>query len=150
MGKNLLPDKYSPEPDRVAVYLDYGPMLPDSYHQDIIVALIRDPKCIFAYWELSDTAVKTALRNIIDLKLKWVLRTHNLDQQTSSDVFLATPPNYDNINGNYYLFVLSDTRYQLEIGIMTERNGFVSLLKSNIVTTPKKDKGLATGITSYS
>jgi hypothetical protein len=156
------------EPHRDSIYLDYGPLLPDSYHQDIIVALIRDPECIFCYWELSGTAVTTALGNatvsspceqrltspctpglgVIEPNLKWILRVLNLSQKSFNDIVLSTPQNYSNIQGNYYLTVLPETEYQLEFGVLTADNRFISFVKSNTVTTPRRNKAPMIDITS--
>jgi hypothetical protein len=38
-------DSTSPE------YIDWGPVLPDSYGRPRILALVRDPRCYFATWE---------------------------------------------------------------------------------------------------
>ncbi|MFH1231004.1 MAG: DUF4912 domain-containing protein [Planctomycetota bacterium] len=138
------------EPDHNGIYLDYGPPLPDSYHQDIIVALIRDPECIFCYWELSGTAVTTILKDKIESALKWILRVHNLSQKSFNDIDISIPQNYSNIQGNYYLTVLPDTQYQLEFGVFTVDNEFISLIKSNIVTTPRRNKAPMTDTTSIS
>ena len=169
VGKGSKEETHS-EPDRNGIYLDYGPLLPDSYHQDIIVALIRDPECIFCYWELSgEVARKVAadfsLRN--PASARWILRVHNLSHMSFNDIVIATPQNYsppeaparrrglaeggrsgaslgsaagDNIQGNYYLTTLPATKYQLELGVSTADNEFISLVKSNIVTTPRRNK----------
>ena len=156
-GQNPKGEAHS-EPDRDAIYLDYGPPLPDSYHQDIIVALIRDPECIFCYWELSG---EVARKVAADFNLRnpalagWILRVHNISQKTFNDITLSIPQNYSNpssragIQGNYYLTVLPDTKYQLEFGVLTVDNRFVSLVKSNIVTTPRRNKAPMTDTTSY-
>jgi hypothetical protein len=142
-------EKHPVEPDHNTIYLDYGPPLPDSYNQDIIVVLIRDPECVFSYWELSGTVVATTLQNITKSNLKWILRVHSLSQKSFNDITIATPQNYANIQGNYYLTVFPDTQYQLELGVFTDGNEFISLVKSNIVKTPRLNKAPMTDITSY-
>jgi len=156
------------EPDHNGIYLDYGPLLPDSYNQDIIVALIRDPECIFCYWELCGTVVTTALENRMKsnpVSARWILRVHNLSQKSFNDITIATPQNYsppearsgassgsaagDNIHGNYYLTTLPDTKYQLELGVFRADNEFISLVKSNILTTPRRNKAPMNDTTSY-
>ncbi|MFH0888468.1 MAG: DUF4912 domain-containing protein [Planctomycetota bacterium] len=137
------------EPDRDAIYLDYGPLLPDSYNQNIIVLLIRDPECVFCYWELSGTAVTAALGNKREPNLKWILRVQNISQKSFNDIAIPTPQNYSGIQGNYYLTVLPDTKYQSEFGVRTADNRFISLVKSNIITTPRRNKAPITDTTSY-
>ena len=36
-------------------YLDYGPSLPEKYGRDAVGLLVRDPECIFGYWEGGET-----------------------------------------------------------------------------------------------
>jgi hypothetical protein len=137
------------EPDHNGIYLDYGPLLPDPYNQDIIVALIRDPECIFCYWELSGKISRKVVADFSLRNLKWILRVHNLSQKSFNDIALAIPQNYSNIQGNYYLTALPDTKYQLELGVFRADNEFISLVKSNIVTTPRRNKAPMTDTTSY-
>lgn len=138
------------EPNQVSVYLDYGPPLPDTYGQDSIFAMVRDPECIFVYWELSVRIVSDTFR-LRDLKkhsTKWVLRTHNLSRQDFFDTNLETPANPDNVHGNYYLTVLPDNKYQLELGLLNV-NQFIPLVKSNIIRTPRQSKSTGRAESSY-
>jgi len=129
------------EPDQASIYLDYGPPLPETYNQDVLVALIRDPECIFAYWELSTQMVPEIfrLRDLKPASTKWLLRTHNLSMKNLSDSELPRPEHLANVQGNYYLTVLPDMEYQLELGLLTGQN-FISLVKSNIVKMPRKGR----------
>ncbi|MEW6026335.1 MAG: DUF4912 domain-containing protein [Planctomycetota bacterium] len=133
--------KHTIEPDHNSIYLDYGPPLPETYNQDVLMALIRDPECIFAYWELSTVMVPETfrLRGLKSASTKWVLRAHNLSLKNSSDIELQSPNNIANVQGNYYLDVLPDTEYQLELGLLSGNN-CISLVKSNVVRTPRKGK----------
>jgi hypothetical protein len=140
-----------PEPDQASVYLDYGPTLPDSYQQDTIFLMIRDPECIFTYWELSGRIAPDTFR-LRDLKkyaVQWTLRTHNLSHKEFFDTELETPANPDNVEGRYYLAVRPDNEYQVEIGLLSNQQ-FISLVKSNIVRTPLKGKSGASAESSFS
>ncbi|MEK7309931.1 MAG: DUF4912 domain-containing protein, partial [Planctomycetota bacterium] len=137
--------------DQASIYLDFGPTLPEKYNQDTLVALIRDPECIFAYWELSGPLVTETFR-LRDLKpaaTKWLLRAHNLSQKNFSDIELPRPEHLANVQSNYYLTVISDTEYQLELGLLSGQN-FISLVKSNIVQTPRKGRSSAPLESSHS
>ena len=125
------------EPDSASVYLDYGPMIPDIYHQNRIVALIRDPEWVFVYWEISalDPNLKSKISNP---SIRWLLRVHNLCSKTHEDTLLSPPDNPDNIQGNWYLKVNPDTEYQLEIGIINKENEYTMLIKSNVVKIPRR------------
>ncbi|HLD35781.1 MAG TPA: DUF4912 domain-containing protein [Planctomycetota bacterium] len=131
------------EPDQASVYLDYGPPLPEAYNQDTIVTLIRDPECIFSYWELSDRMVPEIfrLRNLKPASTRWILRAHNLSLKNFYDTELPKPADINNVQGNYYLTVLPDSNYQTELGLLIDQN-FISLVKSNIVKTPRKGRSL--------
>ncbi|MFA5795071.1 MAG: PDZ domain-containing protein [Candidatus Brocadiia bacterium] len=123
------------EPDSDSVYLDYGPVLPEHYNQNRIVALIRDPELLFIYWEIS--APNQNLKSLIsDIRNRWLLRINNLSSQTSEDILLSEPADINKIQGNWYLKTQSDTEYQMEIGIM-KNDVFNTLVKSTIVKTPR-------------
>ena len=96
-------EKYHHEPDQASVYLDYGPPLPETYNQDTIVTMIRDPECIFTYWELSGRIVPEIFR-LRDLKpalTKLMLRTHNLSLKNFFDIELPKPADINNIQGKF-------------------------------------------------
>ena len=40
------------------VWLDWGPALPDEYAQDRLCLMVRDPWCVFAYWQLTGPHAK--------------------------------------------------------------------------------------------
>jgi hypothetical protein len=116
------------------VYIDRGPELPRHYGRDILVAMVRDPNWIFAYWELegpsrqriADEAGRDALT-----RGQWVLRIHNADADAPEDhpVILEA--------GNWYLRVPDDATLVLEIGLQTPDGEFIGVLKSNRVSTPR-------------
>ena len=48
------------EPDGDSVYLDRGPELPTTYHEDRLDLLIRGPRSLFLQWELDVSLPATA------------------------------------------------------------------------------------------
>jgi hypothetical protein len=123
------------------IYLDYGPALPDKYCHDKIAALVRDPLCVFTYWELSGSRIQEAIKTIGEPALKqarWVIRLYNRSQDLFTDVNIPVPETLDCVKGNWYFNSLQpDTKYQLEIGMITAAGSFILLAQSNIVLTPR-------------
>src|SRR5262245_19649087 len=53
-------------------YIDYGPALPGKYGILTIHALVRDPRCVFAYWEWPQPESGRA----------WAVRLRDVDSRT--------------------------------------------------------------------
>ncbi len=123
------------------IYLDYGPSLPDKYYRDRIVALVRDPKCIFSYWELTGQSTREIVNFLGEYtfqQAQWILRLHNLSQNSQKDLNINPPADLNGIKGAWYFNdIQPDTKYQIEIGMITTAGAFISLAKSNIVITPR-------------
>lgn len=111
----------------------YNEFLPISYNESKIKLLVRDPKCIFAYWEISDEDKKSIV-NILD-----------------KDIIKRSIPvlKVNNISGNKYFFVEinefacswyisvedAGSIYNVEIGRKIN-DYFISILSSNYCQTP--------------
>lgn len=122
------------------VYLEYGPELPPRYGLTHIRAMVRDPQCVFTYWEITpekmiEVFVNTD-RNAIS-QSKWVLRLYNLIQNNYSDTAIRPPTTCDHRDCNWYLAVLPDTEYAVEIGVVLPNGEFKPFARSNIIKTPR-------------
>jgi len=120
-----------PAPAAGPVYVDRGPALPAGYGEDRLVALVRDPRCLFAYWELDGGGVERArsARGGIDGGV-WVLRL----VKVIGDRFFDVP--VDPGSGNFYLHVEPGERYQVKIGVVLPTGSFVEIAASQEVVTP--------------
>ena len=108
--------------------------LPRSYGDTKIVVLIRDPLWIFAYWEVSDYKKHEFELNY---GIKWsetnpALKVVNITENNFYYINI-----FDEFTDNWHLKVGSPkTTLFLELGRILPNNLFVSLCRSNTVTTP--------------
>jgi len=115
-----LPKK--PAPSK-RVFVDTGPKLPESYGEDKLVILPKDPSVIFAYWELNK---KVAGQMVIR-----VYETNVARDKSHFDVSINSAAN------NWYIKVpRPGKRYRAELGVI--KNGkFIMLLFSNTILVPR-------------
>jgi hypothetical protein len=91
------------------LYLDYGPMPPETYDRDVLVALPIHPTRMFVYWELSGPKG----RELRASGRPWVLRCHDVDSGVSLE--WEVEPGV----GNYYVHVEPGHRYRFELGTLS-------------------------------
>jgi len=113
----------------------------ESSHSDRLVAMVRDPYWLQAYWELSRQAVERARAA---LGQHWhgarpVLRVLEVarDGTTSSVRKVVRDIEIHGSVNNWYVDVASPPKsFQMEIGYLSPGDRFVCLARSNVVTTP--------------
>jgi hypothetical protein len=98
-------------------------LLLHSYGKEYIRALVRDPECIFGYWEVSE---KEPLQGKLFLKIS--------DLEKAQHRFIPI----DKPIGNWYITVNPGGSYVLEIRILQEEGRFKTIAISNKVTTPRR------------
>lgn len=119
--------------------VDFGPPLPSRYGVDQLELMVQSPLRVFAYWELREATILTALRRITDddrqnfqLLLKWkekdAGRERCLDPGTTD---------------NWWFDTLPESRYQLELGLYWGEYGWLPLLASGELMTPRQALGPA-------
>ena len=118
---------------RAVPYIDRGEPLPMSYAEDRIVAMVRDPEHVFAYWDV-DTETRVAGRPL-------VLRAHCLSEGRSFDI--ETDPG----TMSWHLEVKPNRTYRLEIHERRPSGGLRLLAASEDVTTPVRWAGESGGET---
>lgn len=115
----------------------HTPELPDTYGENRLVLMTKDPEYLFAYWEVTpekkaegEKAKRRGERYREALRLNWVAR----------DIFernFALLP-VSHAARKWYLRVpFSGLAYQVEIGWLGESGHFVSLLASNPSDSPE-------------
>jgi hypothetical protein len=120
-------------------FLDFGPILPHRYDVDRLELMAQSPLRVFAYWELREETILTALNNIpvkdrrnFQLFLKWkeddTEREHWLDPGTTD---------------NWWFDTLPERRYRLELGLYWAEYGWLPLLCSGELVTPRQALGPA-------
>ena len=110
-----------------------GLSLPLEYGRDVLVALVRDPRCVYCYWELSGGA-RDALRrahgqDVLE-RSGWVLRAHDLAAGAHQDVAI-----HPDALG-WYLDLEADRAWRIEIGVVTPDGQFLRLAVGDTVRTP--------------
>ena len=128
-----IPLPSAPAPARTGPYVDRGPELPAGYGEDLLVALVRDPRALFVYWEVSSGGIERIRAERGESALAgavWVLRVTRVDNGQFFDVPM------DPAAGNWYLSVEPAGRYQVKVGLVLASGSFVELAASAVVATP--------------
>ncbi len=111
-----------------------APPLPTGYGHDRIALLVRDPNCLFAYWDLTGDAfgglVSARGEDFVN-RCSWALRVHNHTQGAHhfQPVGVET--------GSWYLEVVPSTTYSVDIGLVAPDGAFLSVASSKQVSTPR-------------
>jgi hypothetical protein len=114
-------------------FIDLGLPVPDSYATDIMRALVQDPFRVFIYWEVREENLK-ALTELFPPEevatFKTVLKLR--DTLGGQEAFFNVGE-----RGRYWMVVFPDREYQFEIGVRSPLHGYISLIGSNTVQTPR-------------
>ena len=115
-------------------FVDRGTPLPANYGQDRLTALVRDPNCVYIYWELDGprcSEIRTEHGDAVFHGASWILRAHSDGDGYPRDIPVVPEA------GNWYLSVPDDRSFVVELGIVTRRGDFVCVAASNSVRTPR-------------
>lgn len=114
-------------------YIDTGLPVPETYDVDIIRALLQDPFRVFIYWEVREENIATLTQYFspeeaqtfrVVLKLK--------DLEGGQEAFFEV-----GLQGRYWMMVFPDREYEFEIGVRSPIHGYISLVRSNRIRTPR-------------
>lgn len=122
--------------------LDQAVELPSSYGDHKLVALVRDPWWIYAYWELSPDKVKAAVEAAGGGSLKGMLRLHDVTdlQFTGANAHSFRDQEIQFESGSAYLSAWESNRsYLVELGLSDSKGAFKPLLRSTELTVPRAD-----------
>lgn len=113
--------------------------LPNEYGRDRFVLLTRDPRWLFAYWEITpETEKKIRAKAGNDIKnARRVLRVYDLESESgaasSFDIQIHSGAK------SWYIHLPHDAAsWRIEIGYIGESGRFYKIFESNTVITPKK------------
>jgi hypothetical protein len=122
-----------------ATFLDFGPSLPSRYGVDQLELMVQSPMRVFAYWELRKATLLTALHSVsvqdrpnFQLLLKWK------EKDTAAERCLDP-----GTTASWWFDTLPERRYQLEIGLYWSEYGWIPLLASRELVTPRLALGPA-------
>lgn len=114
-------------------FIDKGLEIPDSYDVDTIRAMLQDPFHIWVYWNVRP--------QVFD-KLKAVFPQHIAE--SFSPVLKVTELTLNEVSfikiiesGDYWLNVLPDKHYRVEVGMLSSERGYIRLLEADEITTPR-------------
>ena len=111
--------------------------MPFNYGHDMIVLLVRDPRWVHAYWEITEAKYHDA-RKIIGADIgssRQVLRVY----ETTASPWSSFDIEIDDRSRNWYINVPKPAgTYVADIGYRTADGRFILLARSNAVTTPRE------------
>jgi len=113
--------------------VDTGLPIPSHYDFDMMRAMVQDPFRMFVYWQLKDDPFErlrkifpAAASNGFHTSLKLIDETGNI--AVFFDAAFAR---------EYWFNVFPDRTYRVELGMRSPRYGYIKLLNSQSVTTPR-------------
>lgn len=125
--------------------------LPPAYDENKIVAMARDPYCIYFYWELTEET-HSMTKDFLQCdyqQLNYIARVYDVHDAVGGWRLIKTI-NLAPFSGNWYVQEVDPKgMYVVDIGFFAEGN-FITLLRSNPIATPpdQPDTRMASANTS--
>ena len=110
--------------------IDTGLPIPSHYDLDLMRLLVQDPFHLYVYWQFKDSPHERLTRLFPKGDFHTVLKL--IDETTNIAVFFDAA-----FGRNYWFSVFPDRTYQVELGVRSPQMGYIKLLSSNTVTTPR-------------
>lgn len=114
--------------------------LPHAYAEDKIVLLVRDCSWLYTYWEVKPETMDRVKREIGDafFSAKRMLRVYDVTDiafnGTNAHRFFDIDVGHD--TGNWYINSQPGRSWCVDFGLLLSDGRFITLVRSNIVTTP--------------
>jgi len=128
---------------------EYG--FPASYNENSVMLLVRDPNCIFAYWEISSEQMDLVAG---EFGRPWgeiplTLRVYDLtglghDRDKAHGSYDLTV--HSLANNYYFTDVLANHSYCVDLGVISPDGRFVCLLRSDVIQTPRDSLADGSGL----
>jgi uncharacterized protein len=125
---------YAPAPETPPSYWQ------DRYGDNRIVLLIRDPYWCFVYWDLSADKQSEAIRELQKAGAKLMLRVYDVTdlEFDGTNAHRTMDIEVTEEATNWYINVwAADRAYCVDLGLLYPNGRFVTLARSNVVTTPR-------------
>jgi hypothetical protein len=125
--------------------------IPRNYSDNKVVLMVRDPRTLYAYWEINEEVRKNAEKKVRGKGLageKLILRVYNMTENNSerdprAAFDLELKPKAD----SWYIHLSEPGgKWMVEVGVLCSgdspspsgegRDGFLSFVRSNTVTAP--------------
>lgn len=119
--------------------------LPERYGRDALTLLVRDPRCVFAFWELNETTRRADGGRGAELVLRVYDLTDTLESGSTASLSPAWNPGRARrfvdyvVDGADNWYVHTDAPglvLAAELGFGSG-DAFASCVRSNVVTTPR-------------
>jgi hypothetical protein len=144
LGEEAKFNFHPPAPEHligVAVF-DHEQQIPTDYNDTRMVLMVRDPYWLYTYWNVSSqTKARLAAGNRNFEELQLVLRVYdvtNINNIESDGSNYHFDINLNHYTNNWYINVANPNRsYMVDLGYWAENGAFVTIVRSNIVTTPR-------------
>src|SRR5262249_53158701 len=110
-----------------------GPAMPETYGLDMVRAMLQDPFRIFIYWEVREKSLEALTRYFPpeDVEhFRVVLRL--IEIEGKNEAFFEVGR-----RGRYWMMVFPGREYEFEIGVRSPVHGYIALVRSNRVRTPR-------------
>ncbi len=121
-------------PDRKP-YIDNGPPLPSDYGDNRLVTMVRDPGCIYIYWEVAQEKLADFQKQIGHKNIdsgKWCLQVFRDEQLVAEEVIRLDA-------NSWYIDVPQAEMCLVEMGIKTSDDVFHSFLNAKEVGIPRQE-----------
>lgn len=130
---DVISEEIIPEESEAEEIIDTGLPIPSHYEFDIMRAMVQDPFRLYVYWQLKDDPFERLSRIFPKDQISGFHTVLKLIDETNNiAVFFNAAYARD-----YWFSVFPDRRYRVEVGLRSERHGFINLLTSQSVTTPR-------------
>ena len=118
---------------------------PAFYNENYLILLVRDTHCIFAYWELTRDQMQLVANGFegewgkVPLTLRlYDLTGLNFNGQNAHGYYdISVNPLAD----NYFVKeIKANHSYCIDLGVVVSEDRFITLLRSNLVKTPRDSR----------
>jgi len=106
---------------------------PEGYDVDIVRVMLQDPFRVFVYWHVREESINALTRYFSPDDVSGFSIVLRLIETTGpAEAFFGVGR-----QGRYWLTVYPDREYEFEIGVRSPIHGYISLIRSNRVRTPR-------------
>jgi hypothetical protein len=105
---------------------------PPKYEESRLVLMVRDPGCIYAYWNCNSRQYSAFVKRFYNKKSRWLIRLY-----TTSEMSVSIDTPVDINSGSIYINLSGDNLFcNAALGIKTNKGIFNMFIQSNTVTVP--------------
>lgn len=110
-----------------------GLPIPTHYDFDLMRALVQDPFRLYVYWNLRENTFDRVRRIFPESEAEtFRLALRLIDETNNIAVFFDVP-----YTREYWFTVFPDRSYRVEMGLRSPRHGYIRLMSSQSVRTPR-------------